>query len=173
MVGMASPLVFAQPTIWSLWVVLLEPYWWTAGIISVALLALGLLLVWRRDLVQGEWTSLPVTFILALPMAYYIWDYDQVLLLFPWLSCWALAAVGDAGSARAWRYVLIAWVLILPLYALLPIPRGEQQTYGLLLPGSLLLLYGLARRQAEKATRAHTTAGHHQAVARRQAGGVS
>ena len=66
----------------------------------------------------------------------------------PWLACWAWAAIGDSGPARLWRYTLILWALVLPLYPLLPIPRNEEQTYGLLLPATLLVLYALARRRA-------------------------
>jgi hypothetical protein len=34
----------------------------------------------------------------------------------------------------------------LPLYAILPLPRGDLATYGLLLPATLLPLVLLARR---------------------------
>jgi hypothetical protein len=147
-----GPTVFVQPTLWSLWVTFLGPYWWLIGILVTLGLGLGLLRYWRSDLVTGRWDSLPGTLIVALPMTLYSWDYDQIFLLVPWLACWAWAAIGDSGSARLWRYALILWALVLPLYPLLPIPRNEEQTYGLLLPATLLVLYTLARRRAPGAT---------------------
>ena len=150
MTRLVSPTLFAQPTLWSLAVALAGPGWWIVGLGVTLVVAAGLLWRWRTDLVNGTWESLPVTFIVALPPAFYIWEYDQILLLFPWLACWALAAVGNTPAARVWRYGLMAWILLLPLYALLPLPRGDLATYGLLLPATLLPLYLLARRGAAR-----------------------
>jgi hypothetical protein len=146
MTRLVSPRLFAQPTLWSLGVALAGPAWWIVGLAGTLLVGLGLLWRWRADLIHGTWESLPVTFIVALPLAFYIWDYDQIVLLFPWLACWAWAAVGNTPAARVWRYGLMAWILLLPLYAILPLPRGDLATYGLLLPATLLPLVLLARR---------------------------
>jgi len=151
-VRLGNPTVYIQPTLWSLWVTFLGPYWWIVGSIVTSLLFVGLLWYWRADWRTGQWNTLPATFIIALPMTLFSWDYDQVFLLLPWLACWATAATGEAGSARLWRYVLILWILLLPLYSLLPIPRNQQQTYGLLLPATLLILYYRAHRPAPTAT---------------------
>jgi hypothetical protein len=151
-VRLGSPTIFVQPTLWSLWVTFLGPYWWVVGTVVTLGLGVALLSYWRHDLVTGRWDSLPGTLIVALPMTLFSWDYDQIFLLVPWLACWAWAAIGASGTARLWRYTLILWALVLPLYPLLPIPRNEEQTYGLLLPATLLILYTLARRRAAGAT---------------------
>ena len=147
MTSLVNPVIFAQPTLWSLWVTYGGSYWWMIGLIVTAGLLGGIIRLWRRDFRSAQWTALPLTFIAAVPMTYYAWEYDLVLLLFPWLACWSRAAVGFSPAARRWRLALIGWILLLPLYALLlPVPANQIATYGLLLPGTLLLLYVLAHR---------------------------
>ncbi|MDQ2807582.1 MAG: DUF2029 domain-containing protein [Chloroflexota bacterium] len=147
MTGLVNPVIFAQPTLWSLWVTYGGPYWWLIGLAVTAVLLGAFIPRWRRDFRSAQWTQLPLTFIAAVPLTYYAWEYDQVLLLFPWLACWSRAAVGDTPAARRWRLLLIAWILLLPLYALLlPVPANQIATYGLLLPATLLLLYLLAAK---------------------------
>ncbi len=145
MTSLVNPVIFAQPTLWSLWVTYGGSYWGLIGLAVTAALLGAFIPRWRSDFRTAQWTYLPLTFIAAVPMTYYAWEYDQVLLLFPWLACWSRAAGGFTPSARRWRLVLIAWILLLPLYALvLPVPANEIATYGLLLPGILLLLYVFA-----------------------------
>lgn len=148
MTSLASPTIFSQPTLWSLWVTIAEPYWWALGLASTILLSAILLWSWRSDLRTGRWDSLPLTFILALLIPYYAWDYDQILLLFPWLACWSWVAIGETMAARAWRFALMGWLLLLPLYIFLSEPPSDRSGYALIIPLSFLGIYLLARKQS-------------------------
>jgi hypothetical protein len=148
MTGLVSPVIFAQPTLWSLWVSIAGDAWWIVGLAVTALLVGVLWRVWRADLAGAGWDSLPLTVILGLLLAYYAWDYDHILLLFPWLACWVKVAIGESGSARLWRYGLMIWLLLVPLYILLPLDPSYRGGYGLIVPVSLLMIYLLARRSS-------------------------
>jgi hypothetical protein len=147
MTQLVNPLIFAQPTLWSLAITYARPYWPVAGLLMVGAALLALARLWWRDIASARWDSLPLTFLLAVPVAYYAWDYDLVLLLFPWLACWVWAAVGTTRAARLWRYTLMVWILVVPLIGLLPLPPSDADTYQLALPATLLPLYLLARHR--------------------------
>jgi hypothetical protein len=138
----STRLVDMTPSLWGLTHQLFESsIAYPISVSLVVIVLIGTALWWFR---QGSkpstqiWEVAPITMI-SLLVSFYGLVYEQVFLLLPFWLCWQWA------KSAFWRYILICWILAIPLVTFLlfvfVIPPPYGLVYSIIQPLSLLPIY--------------------------------